>query len=300
MNTEQIKKFREFNFIEDPKWQEYWSRLDPVPPMDRLLKLRKRWYKANIDKDFDVEADLEKAEAEASNAQQSQYRPAPAQPAETRAFSGHKLYHFEGLLKLAFFIISFVAQFVDRLHFVNLAIGVLTCALAVYRQHGAVQLSKEYAQAVISNEFGVGIFYLLALFTIQSRGPFIYLPIMAHFLIGVSEFALRTDYRLLKISKIAGFLEGVQMLKNDIKLAKAYFEFFNLFYFILLIALGKIGILFIIIYLNFIKMKFKTNPQTNYAVNGVKTWLTEKVRRVPGLGVLLAKAIAGIFWVVTF
>jgi hypothetical protein len=300
MNTEQIKKFREFNFIEDPKWQEYFARLDPVPPMDKLLKLRKRWYKANIDKDFDIEVDLDKAEDEARGRQQPQYRAPPQQAAEVRAFADHKLYHFEGLLKAAFFILSFVAQFVDRLHFVNVVIGIATCALAVYRQHGPVKVSKEYAQQVLSNEFGVGIFYLVSLLTIQSRGPFIYLPIMAHFLIGVSEFALRTDYRLLKLSKVEGFLSGVQILKNDIKLAKAYFEFFNLFYFILLIALGKISIIFIVIYLNFIKLKFKTNPQTNYAVNGVKTWLTEKVRRVPGLGVLLTKAIAGIFWVVTF
>jgi preprotein translocase subunit SecY len=123
---------------------------------------------------------------------------------------------------------------------------------------------------------------------------------MLHFLLGVAEFELRTTYGFLKISKVQGFLQAVQQMKNEVRVGKAYAEFFNLFYFLLLIILGKLSILFIIIYVQFVKFKYKMNQTSHLMVNNSKNFLKEKVARVPAISALLGKAIDGLFWVITY
>lgn len=51
---EKFKAYRSFDWTLNNKWQLYLSNLYPVPPRDRLEKIRKKWYRDNIDKEFDL------------------------------------------------------------------------------------------------------------------------------------------------------------------------------------------------------------------------------------------------------
>lgn len=51
---EKFKAFRKFDWTLSEKWQLYLSNLYPIPARDRLEKIRKRWYRDNIDKEFDI------------------------------------------------------------------------------------------------------------------------------------------------------------------------------------------------------------------------------------------------------
>lgn len=51
--------YKRYNWQGDPKWQLFLSNLLPVPPIAVLEKRRRRWYKLNIDKEFDVEFEPE-------------------------------------------------------------------------------------------------------------------------------------------------------------------------------------------------------------------------------------------------
>lgn len=54
---EKYKAYQKFDWTLNEKWQNYLNNLYPVPPRDLLEKRRKKWYKDNIDKDFDVNYD---------------------------------------------------------------------------------------------------------------------------------------------------------------------------------------------------------------------------------------------------
>lgn len=49
-----FKEFEKFDWTLNDKWQIYLNNIYPIPPRDRLLNIRKKWYKNNIDKDFDL------------------------------------------------------------------------------------------------------------------------------------------------------------------------------------------------------------------------------------------------------
>lgn len=306
MKEETINKFKEYDFAGDSRWQDYLKGIYPMPPIDKVNKMKKKWYKLNVDQEFDPEADLETPSPQPQPSQNfgasgNQYQPSYSQQeVSIRPFATNKLYHIEGLLKIVFIVGSFIVQFVPFLHLHLMLICAATCLLGLYRQHGRPKFNQEYLTEFMSNEFGMSLFYLLSVCSMPSRGPFIYLPMMLHFLLGVTDFEPRTTYGFLKIPKVQGFLQAVSQMKNEVRVGRAYAEFFNLFYFLLLIILGKLGILFIIIYVQFVKFKFKMNQTTHLMVNNTKNFLKEKIARVPAISALLGKVIDGLFWVITY
>ena len=51
---EKFKKFKEFKFEESEKWQIYLSNLHPTPSYKLIDKFKRKWYRMNIDKGFDI------------------------------------------------------------------------------------------------------------------------------------------------------------------------------------------------------------------------------------------------------
>ena len=48
------REYKKFDWTLNDKWQQYLSNLYPMPPRELLEKKRKKWYKDNVDKDFDL------------------------------------------------------------------------------------------------------------------------------------------------------------------------------------------------------------------------------------------------------
>ena len=48
--------YKKFDWTSNSKWQDYLSNVYPVPPMARLEKMKRKWYRTNIDKQFLVDA----------------------------------------------------------------------------------------------------------------------------------------------------------------------------------------------------------------------------------------------------
>ena len=48
------KSYRSFDWTLNDKWQTYLNNIYPVPPRDRLEKIRRKWYRDNVDKEFDI------------------------------------------------------------------------------------------------------------------------------------------------------------------------------------------------------------------------------------------------------
>lgn len=51
---QKYKEFEKFDWTLNDKWQTYLNNIFPTPPLDRIKKYRKKWYRDNVDKDFDI------------------------------------------------------------------------------------------------------------------------------------------------------------------------------------------------------------------------------------------------------
>jgi len=46
--------FKKYDFTNNPSWQLYYDNLEPKPPLNRIEKWKKKWYRNNVDNLFDV------------------------------------------------------------------------------------------------------------------------------------------------------------------------------------------------------------------------------------------------------
>ncbi len=51
---DKYKRYQNFDWTLDQRWQNYYNNIFPIPARDRLDRIKKRWYKENVDRDFDV------------------------------------------------------------------------------------------------------------------------------------------------------------------------------------------------------------------------------------------------------
>ncbi len=51
---ERFKKYQEYDFRTDQEWFKYFDELYPTPSQKKVDKFKRKYYKRNIDPDFDV------------------------------------------------------------------------------------------------------------------------------------------------------------------------------------------------------------------------------------------------------
>lgn len=51
---QKYREYRKYDWTLSDKWQNYLNNIFPTPPREQLEKIRRKWYKSNIDKDFDI------------------------------------------------------------------------------------------------------------------------------------------------------------------------------------------------------------------------------------------------------
>lgn len=52
---DKFTRYTSYDFAGDERWQNTLKNIYPMPPVARLDKTRRKWYKTNVDKDFDVD-----------------------------------------------------------------------------------------------------------------------------------------------------------------------------------------------------------------------------------------------------
>lgn len=55
MAEARYRRYTQYNFAASDTWQQYFNNITPVPPPGRLDRIKKQWYKRNIDPNFDTD-----------------------------------------------------------------------------------------------------------------------------------------------------------------------------------------------------------------------------------------------------
>jgi len=161
-------------------------------------------------------------------------------------------------------------------------------------------LTKDYFLAALSNDFGISVFYMVIIISINVLSSFLWLPINIHFALGASEFLTRTDISFLKREFILKYARMIVGLRNDIKKSRHYIEFFMMFYFIFMTLLGYFSLVVLLIYVHYVKFKYKCNQEARQVIDGIKNWLRARWSRLGFFGNLMNKVLDGFFWIITF
>lgn len=294
MTPEQIQRYKDFDIIADNRWKAYINTVYPAPNLEQLDKLKKKWYKNNVDSEFDVNADLSTVTPQQQQSTESQNSHRPS-----INIANNKAYMLEGYLKCVFLVLSLISNFSFYIFGGAMVVSMCSAYLGMVRQIGNVQFNTAYLIKAIQNEFGMILFFNMVLVGFGKVSVFNWLPLILFYAIGVAEFSRRMTSGPLKHEKLQPYIQMIIANKNDIKIARGYIEVFSLFYYLLIAVLGKFSLITMFIYGHYIKFKYKHNQYTNWSVNQTKAYLNEKVGVVPVAGALLNKAVNGVFWLIT-
>lgn len=196
------------------------------------------------------------------------------------------MYIVEGFLKVMFFPGIMLAILPGYSLYLNLfSLGI--CILAILRMVGRIQLNKEYAGRLMTNEFFANCFYILS--QLGGKGTLVYqMPLILHFLVGACEFWARI------MMEESGFMfrmaQYVRQNRYTLILTKQKIEIYLFVYSIFGIFIGTSNIFQVILLFQCIAMKSKVNQNMISAQYSVKMSYTNTLVNNAWLPAPLRKA----------
>lgn len=260
-------KYNEYDFTTNPNWINYFTNLYPTPSHDQVEKIKRKWYKKNIDTNFQINFDENpNNNSNTSNPSTQQTDPVRANPSQFNTI----LFKIEGYLKIAF-----IPGLLLLPGFYLKVLVAVVCLLAITRNFGLPKLNKEYFIKLIPSEFCSNLLYILSISLHSSQNGFLFfLPIAIHLSSGIVEFVNRTNPNWLLINpKIYEMASVIKNNRNALIIAKNKVEFSIFIYLLLVWIFGLSSLFQIIIYLQFLNLKYKFNGNMQTAIWELRNFL---------------------------
>ena len=260
------QNFLKYDFGKDEKWISYIGSMYPTPKFDQIIHLKKKFYKKEINNEFDIDFD-----PSTSNNNQN----IPAKKLSPIIIG---IFHLEGNLKLLFFISCLLYTQITSM------LTLIICVLAILRQLKKPKFSKEYGRKLMMNEFFHDLMYLVP-FSIVPGPKFviIYIPVMFHFAIGCAEYLNYSQGFIYKFGK--KYIDGIRMNKTQLIYNKAKSEVFMTLFLIFGCIVGLYSFLILIFYGNYLRMKYMISNNLQYGFREVNASILRILAKpfVPGL-----------------
>ena len=277
------ERYQSFDFTQDEKWQGYLRNIYPTPSGDTLEKIKRKWYTKNVDSQFDPTFE-EKQKIPSSSQDSQESRSSASQPSEesgsNSAFQSNPqaptihfplLYKFEGYAKIIFFA-SLILASGALLRFLSASI----CICAILRSFGSVKFTREYLSQIVKSEFSSNLFFILVMCMPPSQNTLLFFfPLAIHFLCGVAEFLFRENHPILGFTKVKRLMSVIKTLRSLLIIGKCKIEFGLILVLILYCCFGFSSLFQLIVYLQFISLKFKLNVNMQIAHSELRCSLAQ-------------------------
>ena len=196
---EKYKKFKEFDWKNSKEWQLYWSNLYPTPPVSKIDRYKRKFYKNKIDSDFDI--DYKPKESSNQNNTNSTYTDSNTGYSYSYAYPPFNpinsllLKTMETYL-LFFFLLSLPFRFYSK------QIASVAYLIRTLRLNGIPKWKVEYLQGLMGIDSVHVFFYSLIL------------------------FVERFNYYLILPVALAAVVDSCENLKNEkqLEMFKKYFD----------------------------------------------------------------------------
>ena len=196
---EKYKKFTEFDWKNSKDWQLYWSNLYPTPPVSKIERYKRKFYKNKIDSDFDI--DYKPKESSNQNNTNSTYTDSNTGYSYSYAYPPFNpinsllLKTMETYL-LFFFLLSLPFRFYSK------QIATVAYLIRTLRLNGIPKWKVEYLQGLMGIDSVHVFFYSLIL------------------------FVERFNYYLILPVALAAVVDSCENLKNEkqLEMFKKYFD----------------------------------------------------------------------------
>ena len=223
------------------------------------------------------------------NTSQRPESPTKAQTGPKDPFLVTLLFHIEGILKLLFVPILLALPWYS-----NHIVGII-CLLGIIRQCKIPKFSKEYGIKLITNEFAQNLFYIVPfMFFPGSKHLIYYFPLAIHFYLGACQYVFMKQPALYSLFK--GIIDFIRRNDRIIKVQRAKLEVLEIAFILILTIAGKSSLVLVLLYGNFIRIKYMLNEFTKIACAEMNQWLDKITNNpaCPGIVKLLVQKFRGL------
>eukprot|EP00922_Rhytidocystis_sp_ex-Travisia-forbesii_P047880 GHVS01071385.1.p1 GENE.GHVS01071385.1~~GHVS01071385.1.p1 ORF type:complete len:333 (-),score=52.16 GHVS01071385.1:240-1238(-) len=289
MSEEAISKFNDFDWS-DARWQAYLSGLYPVPPADKILKWKKKWYNKNVDSSFDISWEPSSSSTTSSSPPPQRSSP-PGQTVGGFDFGAQRSNPPQlSPLKITASISFLTAVFLSTLYTLpllgtapNLYVGAMVCyfmALVsdIGSKYGRPQWSMSWWQPIFVEDSGQMLMYMF--FTVLIvRNPLSFIPLALTAGIHSAETYVQYKQQLpallqnnQKLNSMATSLHSQRMrwmqLRADAEVG------LGVTIILLAFVTGGSGLLASFLYFHFMKIRYSMSGFTNTTFRKIDAKLT--------------------------
>ena len=257
---EKFKQFQAYDWVNCPEWRIYYDNLYPIPPGNKVIYYKKKFYKLKVDNNFDLNYDPQP---------QEENKPFEKIPERYTPKVGKKSI-FDQLCACieGFLIMTFLFGIVFRLN-ANLP-ALLSLLIGLLRRIGFPTFSRNYLSNCLHNqEFQMIIYFLILSFNGKNYFLFSY-PISLLLLINICEYF---KFYLMIFKFLIKYFERILVWKDFILDVKAKFEIAVGFYIIASLRINFSSIFSCILYLNYLRAMYYFNMMTSNAIASVNRLL---------------------------
>ena len=274
--NKKYKLFKEYNWAYSDDWKNYYNNLYPSPPITKLLYYKKKFYRNNIDPDFDINYIPPEGEE-----METEYKP-PLDVIEKNLKNNKKennnnnfneekqKSNYQKILEkyelskknykpINLNIFKYSQLFFSILFIISIPFGIRTHTFALdsfliklFREIGKPRFSKLYLQYLLLNDtFHILIYIFIC--SIDNYNYYMLLPIIiSTFICFVEDFK--------DCNFINKYLSEINTLKTDLIQKKTHIEVIIGFLQIIGVVLSINTFKMPIIYWNFLRFRYFINP----------------------------------------
>lgn len=287
---EKYKQFEKYDWT-DVRWQAYHSELYPPPNYKQVLKFKRKWYRNNVDKDFDVSYEPGASSAAGSgDATAGGTTPDPAAGDSSQWTS----MGFKAILCLMSYVTGLVLSFISILGIVSarLPIGILMFSflLELLMKH-KIKFSTEYLQNVMQED--VAMMPMMAM-TVLLPGihAAVYLVALVPFVItGVLSFAIICKSSPIIPTFIKGSMTALADVSTRYLLLQARADSEVMLGFVLIAGVFTQlnTVMHPLLYWNVMRMRYSMMPWTQASFRKIDGLLYPVLGKIPGISIVYSK-----------
>eukprot|EP01054_Gregarina_sp_Poly1_P001370 Gregarina_sp_Poly_1__1369@NODE_133_length_13228_cov_89_141783_g119_i0_p4_GENE_NODE_133_length_13228_cov_89_141783_g119_i0NODE_133_length_13228_cov_89_141783_g119_i0_p4_ORF_typecomplete_len334_score36_07UPF0121/PF03661_13/2_9e21DUF1673/PF07895_11/1_7DUF1673/PF07895_11/45_NODE_133_length_13228_cov_89_141783_g119_i0917710178 len=277
-------KFEDFDWVNNAKWQSYFENLYPTPSVDKIIHFKRKWYKKEIDPDFDFstipDQTAEKSEMPTAGRQsptephfRTQQSP-PGMPPRSGPAPMNSLERISTVLLSLAIILSAGAflpvPLAGRLRLASISLYIFGFLASICATLGLPKLQAVYWEQVFYSDAGQAVM-MTFLALIITQQVLIISPALSGLIIAAEGLS-----RLNLHPKILEWSQRVRNTKYLLMQAKADIEVFvGIFIFVFGLA-GRLNFLSGFMYWNVLRTKYTVNGFTRTTFSKFDT----KIRNV--------------------
>lgn len=280
------KEFLQFSWKDSPEWQSYYTNIFPIPPVNKIERYKKKFYKLKIDSDFDVNYEPPTGQSSNTNtSQQQSYNQYPSPAASTPS----ALLNLETMIMLLFAIsLPFAYHSTKIAAFVYL--------MRTFRLCGKPQWNSQYGQMLFTYDgFHLALYSLLLL--VDRFNYYLILPIGMKMIIDISD-----NLKVMNIPALKSFMQYTDLIvnkKQEIITCKGHVEVAIGFLMLIGIFFKINSFILPIAYWQLMKVKYIISPEVKYSWVLLNQY-TEKVKKNPNIPQIVVMIIDKVQWAFSY